>query len=71
VREGKYIRYVRGMEPALEAVEDGDAQLALLLEATTVQQVADCAFNGRCMPQKSTDFYPKLLSGLTIYSIDS
>ena len=70
VREGKYIRYVRGMEPALDAVENGEAQLALLLEATTVQQVADCAFNGRCMPQKSTDFYPKLLSGLTIYSID-
>jgi uncharacterized protein (DUF1015 family) len=70
VREGKYIRYVRGIDPALDAVANGEAQLALLLEATTVQQVAECAFNGRCMPQKSTDFYPKLLSGLTIYALD-
>jgi len=35
-----------------------------------VNQVADSAFNGRCMPQKSTDFYPKLLSGLTIYRLE-
>lgn len=69
VREGKYLKYVRGLDAALDYINDGKAQIALLLEATTVQQVADCAFNGRCMPQKSTDFYPKLLSGLTIYSI--
>jgi uncharacterized protein (DUF1015 family) len=42
VREGKYLRYVRGMDPALDAVANGEAQLALLLEATTIQQVADC-----------------------------
>jgi uncharacterized protein (DUF1015 family) len=29
----------------------------------------DVAFSGEVMPQKSTDFYPKLLSGLTIYSL--
>lgn len=70
VRDGKHLRYIRGVDPALDAVSNGDAQLALLLEATTIQQVADSAFNGKCMPQKSTDFYPKLLSGLTIYSLD-
>jgi uncharacterized protein (DUF1015 family) len=70
VRDGKYLRYVRGMDAALDPVATGDAQISFLVEATTLQQVADCAFNGRCMPQKSTDFYPKLLSGLTIYSID-
>jgi uncharacterized protein (DUF1015 family) len=35
-----------------------------------VQQVRDVAFAGEVMPQKSTDFYPKLLSGLTAYALD-
>jgi uncharacterized protein (DUF1015 family) len=35
----------------------------------TVEQVAKVAFSGGVMPQKSTDFYPKLLSGLTIYQL--
>jgi uncharacterized protein (DUF1015 family) len=35
-----------------------------------VEQVRDVAFAGEVMPQKSTDFYPKLLSGLTIYELD-
>ena len=34
-----------------------------------IQQVADTSFGGGVMPQKSTDFYPKLLSGLTIYQL--
>jgi uncharacterized protein (DUF1015 family) len=70
VREQKYLQYVRGMENAADLVADGKAQYAFLLEATTVEQVADCAFNGRCMPQKSTDFYPKLLSGFAIYRFE-
>ncbi|HTV65300.1 MAG TPA: hypothetical protein VMD98_06830 [Bryocella sp.] len=34
-----------------------------------MQQVRDIAFAGEVLPQKSTDFYPKMLSGLTIYSL--
>jgi uncharacterized protein (DUF1015 family) len=70
VREQKFLKYVRGMEDAADLVADGKAQYAFLLEATTVEQVAECAFNGRCMPQKSTDFYPKLLSGFAIYRFE-
>jgi uncharacterized protein (DUF1015 family) len=33
-------------------------------------QVKNIALGGEVMPQKSTDFYPKLLSGLTIYALD-
>ena len=71
VREGRHIRYIRGLDAAADEAVEGRAQLALLLEATTGEQVRDCAFSGRCMPQKSTDFYPKLLSGLTLYRIES
>jgi uncharacterized protein (DUF1015 family) len=35
-----------------------------------IEQVRDIAFAREVMPQKSTDFYPKLLSGLTIYALE-
>lgn len=70
VRNESYIQYVRGVDAAVERVEMGDAQVAFLLQPTTIDQVADVAFSGGVMPQKSTDFYPKLLSGLTIYRVD-
>jgi uncharacterized protein (DUF1015 family) len=70
VREQKHIQYVRGLDAACEEVREGGAQIAFLLEPVTVQQVADVAFAGGVMPQKSTDFYPKLLSGLTIYKLE-
>ena len=70
VREEKNLFYVRGIDPAVESVAAGQAQLAFLLEPVTIEQVAGVAFSGGVMPQKSTDFYPKLLSGLTIYKLD-
>ena len=69
VRDEHFIKYVRGLENATDMVANG-AQIAFLLEATTVQQVADTSFGGGVMPQKSTDFYPKLLTGLTIYKLE-
>lgn len=70
VRDEKHIEYVRGLDAAYAKVRDGGAQIAFLLEPVAVQQVADVAFSGGVMPQKSTDFYPKLLSGLTIYKLE-
>ncbi len=70
VRNQKGIRYIRGADAALEEVRGGRAALALLLEPTSVQDVGRVAFGGGVMPQKSTDFYPKLLSGLTIYRVE-
>lgn len=67
VRNESYLQYVRGIDAAVEKLTAANAQVAFLLEPTTVGQVADVAFSGGVMPQKSTDFYPKLLSGLTIY----
>ena len=70
VREQKHIEYVRGLDAAYAEVRDGGADLAFLLEPTTIEQVAEVAFKGGVMPQKSTDFYPKLLSGLTVYRLE-
>ncbi len=44
--------------------------MACLLNPVRVEQVADIALAGDVLPQKSTDFYPKLLSGLAIYKLD-
>jgi len=70
VRDEKHIRYMRGLDSAIEEARAGRAQIAFLLQPTSVGQVAETSFAGGVMPQKSTDFYPKLLSGLTIYQLD-
>jgi uncharacterized protein (DUF1015 family) len=69
VRDEKNLRYIRGLEAAVAEAQGGHAQIAFLLRPTSIQQVADTCFSGGVMPQKSTDFYPKLLSGMTIYRI--
>ena len=70
VRDERHLRYIRGLDAAVEAARSGEAQMAFLLKATSVDQVAATSFGGGVMPQKSTDFYPKLLSGLTIYRLE-
>jgi uncharacterized protein (DUF1015 family) len=70
VRTENYIRYEREMQSAVEAVERGEAQACFLLNAVDVRQVMQMALAGEVLPQKSTDFYPKLLSGITIYRLD-
>ncbi|MDP2998319.1 MAG: DUF1015 domain-containing protein [Bryobacterales bacterium] len=70
VREERYLRYVRGLDTAIELVRGGSAQMAFLLKVTPIGEVADISFSGGVMPQKSTDFYPKLLSGLAIYKLE-
>ena len=69
VRDEKHIQYVRGMDAAAAEARDGGAQIAFLLEPTPIEDMARIAFAGGVMPQKSTDFYPKLLSGVTIYRL--
>lgn len=69
VRDEKFIRYIRGLDNAIEEACRGRAQIAFLLKPVSIDQVAQTSFSGGVMPQKSTDFYPKLLSGLTIYRV--
>ena len=69
VRDEQFVRYIRGLEPAIEEVRKG-AQAAFLLHPVSPEKVAEISFAGGVMPQKSTDFYPKLLSGLTVYKLE-
>jgi uncharacterized protein (DUF1015 family) len=70
IRDQKNISYARDPAEALSQVRSGSANIAFLMNACRITQVRDIAFAGEVMPQKSTDFYPKLLSGLTIYALD-
>jgi uncharacterized protein (DUF1015 family) len=70
VKSEKNLTYEREASAALEAVDSGAAQIAFLLNACNVEQVMRIATAGEVLPQKSTDFYPKLLSGITMYRIE-
>ncbi len=64
------VSYEREMDAAIAAVDRGDAQIAFLLNSVRVEQVIEIALQGDVLPQKSTDFYPKMLSGLAIYRLE-
>ena len=70
VKKERHITYVRELDKALNAVNSSDAQVAFLLNATRLEQMRDIAYEGNVMPQKSTDFYPKVLSGLMMYTLE-
>jgi len=53
-----------------DAVQSGKGQLGFILNSTKVEQVKEVADAGAVMPQKSTYFYPKLLSGLLLGSLE-
>ena len=65
------LTYEREASAALDAVDSGRAQISFLLNACDVEQVMKIATAGEVMPQKSTDFYPKLMSGITMYRVES
>jgi len=71
VREEKNLRYVREYDAAVAMVEKGEAQVCFLMNPTPIRAMWENALAGKVLPQKSTDFYPKLLSGLTIYWLDN
>jgi uncharacterized protein (DUF1015 family) len=71
VTNQQHIRYLRSTEEALESAQsEADVNVAFLMNPVSIEQVREIAFAGEVLPQKSTDFYPKLLSGLAIYSLE-
>lgn len=60
------LTYIRSRTEALDSVTGGTAQAAFLLNPTRVSEIRDVAAAGEKMPQKSTYFYPKLITGLTV-----
>lgn len=70
IRNQQNLSYVREASEALASVRNDKADVAFLMNPCRIEQVRDIAFAGEVLPQKSTDFYPKLLSGLTLYALE-
>jgi len=60
------LTYVKQFEDAVSSVDNGKAQCAFILNPTRVTEIRDVAAAGEKMPQKSTYFYPKLITGLVM-----
>lgn len=61
---GENLRYTRDVAEAIAEVDTGSAQAAFIINPTRVRQIKDVALAGDKMPQKSTYFYPKIITGL-------
>ena len=70
IREETQVRYVREAAEAAGLVARGEANVAFLMNPVTLDQLREVALAGEVMPHKSTDFYPRVPSGLTIYAMD-
>ncbi len=64
------VEYTKDLDEALEAVRAGRMQVALILNATRLEDIFTIADGGEKMPRKSTYFYPKPLSGLVFYPME-
>ncbi len=64
------LNYERYPDIAIGRVDKGTHQFVLFMNPTILAQIRDVAGNGELMPQKSTDFYPKLITGLVCAQVD-
>jgi uncharacterized protein (DUF1015 family) len=64
------VRYTPSVDEAVAAVEEGDAEGAFIVRPTRIEDVFRFAQAGETLPQKTTYFYPKLLSGLLFLPLD-
>ena len=60
------LKYTRDKDEAIQAVKAGKANCSFIINATKVEQIKAVALEGEKMPQKSTYFYPKLITGLVM-----
>ena len=69
VERKENIEYLRDPQMGYDAVDKGEAQFLLVMNPTRMEQVRACTGAGEKMPQKSTDFYPKVIGGLVMMPI--
>ncbi|MGD8534331.1 MAG: DUF1015 domain-containing protein [Candidatus Aminicenantes bacterium] len=64
------VSYIRNLEQGIEKAVKGEFQILFLLNPVSLFQIRKVVENGELMPQKSTDFFPKLKSGLVMNPLD-
>ena len=68
-RTDSRITYIRNFAECLAKVDRGEAEVAFITNAVTIDQVKRVCYSGAVMPQKSTFFYPKVITGFVFSSI--
>jgi len=69
IEDKSLIRYHRNAAQAVKDVDSGEGNFVFFLSPTRIEDIRAVAAQGERMPQKSTDFYPKVISGLTMLPI--
>lgn len=69
LEDQRYLTYTRNAKEAIDQVKSGKCQCAFILNATKVHEIKGVSLAGEKMPQKSTYFYPKLITGLVMNKI--
>ncbi len=64
------VSYIRNLDQGINEVRQGEFQMIFLLKPVSLNQIREVVENGELMPQKSTDFFPKLKSGLVMNPLD-
>ncbi len=64
------ISYTKDIQEATQPVDEGSAEASFIMNPVRIQQLKAIALNGERMPPKTTYFYPKVLSGLTVYGLE-
>jgi len=65
-----HVKYTRVDEEAIRFVDEGKYDISFLMNATKIEELKAIADAGEHMPQKSTYFLPKMLSGLVMYKME-
>ena len=65
------ILYARWAKEAVDKVNNGEASIAFLVNPINAKTVVDIALQHELLPEKSTDFYPKMVSGLMMMDISA
>lgn len=68
--QDEQVGYIRNLEEGLKKVADGEWQMIFLLKPCSLQQIRQVVEKGELMPHKSTDFFPKLKSGLVLNPLE-
>ncbi|MFC1489970.1 DUF1015 domain-containing protein [Candidatus Latescibacterota bacterium] len=68
--KGKYLHFCKSPDHAYDEVASGKDQVSFFMNAIVPEELFRVVLNGKRMPQKSTYFYPKTMSGLVMYKVE-
>ncbi|MFC1485348.1 DUF1015 domain-containing protein [bacterium] len=67
----KHLKYIKDLNDAINMIDSKSFNMAFIMNPTRLDQIKNVALAGETMPQKSTYFYPKLLTGIVINKFEA